>query len=100
MDERTSGHPELWISSLPPDRGPEGNVEMWEEAESYLDHLCHMAERQDNEAIQVALADSYNRCIEERRRAGDLLRLRKRWEARRIGGVAEPESAVRGRPAE
>ena len=90
MDERTSGHPELWIPCLPADRGPEGNVEMWEEAESYLEHLCHMAERQDNDAVQVALADAYNRCIEERRRAKDLLKLHEKWAARRIGGVEEP----------
>ena len=72
-DEPTSGHEELWVGTLPPDQGPEGNLRMWEEAESYLDHLCNVAEsREPNEAITCALADCYNRCIEERRRAEDL----------------------------
>ena len=37
--EPTSGHEDLWIVSLPADRGPEGNLEMWREAEEYLDYL-------------------------------------------------------------
>ena len=92
------GHPELWIPDPPPDRGPEGNVEMWAEAESYLEHLANVSDRQDNEAITVALVDAYNRCVEERRRAEDLLALRKRWAERRIGGVVTPQSPVRGGP--
>ncbi len=44
----------------------------------------------------VGLADVYNRCVEERRRAEELLKLRERWSERRIGGVAEPEDPVRG----
>ncbi len=99
----TSGHRELWeaVGSLPPDRGPEGNVAMWLEAEEYLDELCGMHEANENEAVLTALADAYNRCLEERRRAQDLARLHKRWDQRRIGGVVEPESPVRGdRPAE
>jgi hypothetical protein len=102
-DAPTSGHRELWQAGfvLPADRGPEGNVKMWAEAEEELGHLCDMHERDPNEAILVALTDAYNRCIEERRRAQDLLDLRKRWRERGIGGVVEPESPVRGdRPAE
>ncbi|MDP9440027.1 MAG: hypothetical protein M3P49_15020 [Actinomycetota bacterium] len=99
---KTSGHSELWQagSTLPADRGPEGNVKMWAEAEEELDHLCDMHERGPNEAILCALTDTYNRCIEERRRAQDLLELRKRWRERRIGGVVEPEGPIRDRPAE
>ena len=68
---------------------------MWQEAEDYLDYLCGTSERRDNEGVQTALVDAYNRCIEERRRAEDLLKLHKVWRSRRIGGVVEPESAVR-----
>jgi len=46
---------------------------MCKEAVSYLDRLCNVAERQENEAVQTALPDAYNRAIEERRRAEDLL---------------------------
>ncbi len=93
--EPTSGHEELWATSiLPPDQGPEGNVAMWREAESYLEHLAHMSDHQDNEAVTVALTDAYNRAIEERRRAEDLLKLRARWSERRIGGVTEPEPVI------
>ena len=96
-----SGHPELWLDgrTLPEDRGPEGNLEMWEEAEEYLDYLAHRAEHRDSpggEAALVALTDAYNRCIEERRRAEDLLRLHKAWRERRVGGVVDPGSPVRG----
>lgn len=96
----TSGHRELWEagSTLPADRGPEGNLKMWQEAEEELDHLCDMHERNPNEAILVALTDTYNRAIEERRRAEDLLELHKRWRERPIGGVIEPESVFRDRP--
>ena len=96
--ERTSGHPELWeaVSTLPEDRGPEGNLEMWREAEDYFDLLCKRHEGPDaNEAILQALVDTYNRCIEERRRAEDLLKLHEKWRERRIGGVLEPDSPVR-----
>ncbi len=96
-DERTSGHEELWVTStLPPDQGPEGNLKMWREAEMFFDHLCNLWEKHHNEAVIVGLADVYNRCVEERRRAEDLLELRERWSERRVGGVAEPESPVRG----
>jgi hypothetical protein len=64
---------------------------MWTEAESYLDHLCNLAESHQNEAVFVALSDAYNRCIEERRRAVDLLHLHEKWSKRQIGGVVEPE---------
>jgi hypothetical protein len=52
-DSPTSGHRELWkaVSALPADRGPEGNLKMWAEAEEELDHLCDMHERGPNEAI-------------------------------------------------
>ena len=100
-DGRVGGHPELWrpAATLPDDRGPEGNLEMWEEAEEYLDYLARRAEHKDSpggEAALVALTDAYNRCVEERRRAADLLKLHEAWRERRIGGVAEPESPVRG----
>ncbi len=68
---------------------------MWAEAEDYLDSLCKKHETDDNECILQALVDTYNRCIEERRRAEDLLKLHKKWAGRRIGGVVEPESPVR-----
>ncbi len=90
---RTTGHPELWISSLPGDRGPEENYLLWREAERVLDELCHEAEERGkdyNEGALCALVDAYNRCIEERRRAKDLLELHRKWSRRRIGGVQEP----------
>ncbi len=94
-DERTSGHEELWVTStLPPDQGPEGNVRMWRGAEDYLEYLANTSDHQDNEAVTVALTDSYNRCIEERRRAEDLLKLYERWSERPIGGVTEPEPVI------
>jgi hypothetical protein len=97
-----SGHLELWRagSTLPADRGPEGNIAMWREAEAELNFICEMHERSPNEALTVALVDAYNRCIEERRRAEELLELHKRWRERGIGGVTEPESMFRDRPAE
>lgn len=79
----------------PPDEGPEGNLTMWDEAESYLEHLCDVADSRGNNAVAVALTDAYNRCIEERRRAEDLLKLHEKWRERRIGGVVEPPGAVR-----
>lgn len=41
-----------------------------------------------------ALVDAYNRCIEERRRAEDLLKLHERWSERPVGGVVEPEPVI------
>ena len=61
---------------------------MWE-AESYLEHLCDTADGQRSNAVTVALADAYNRCIEGRRRAQEINELRKRWRRRRVGGVTE-----------
>lgn len=91
LEGQPGGHEELWVVDPPPDQGQEGNLRMWEEAELYLDHLCNLAERRnDNEGIQVALVDAYNRCIEERRRCVDLLELHEKWARRRIGGVVEP----------
>ncbi|MDQ3377995.1 MAG: hypothetical protein M3533_14035 [Actinomycetota bacterium] len=49
----------------------------------------------ETEVAHVALVEAYNRCMEERRRAEDLCRLRKAWGSRRIGGVGEPESLVK-----
>ncbi len=89
-NRRLAGSPELWIPDVPESRGAEADYEMWREAESYLDYLCTKNERMENEAVVVALADAYNRCIEERRRAGDLMALHDRWSRRRIGGVQEP----------
>ena len=90
----TAGNPELWRegSALPADRGPEGNLRMWEEAEEYLGALAQMGQLGNapgGEGALCALVDARNRCIEERRRAEDLLKLRERWAARRIGGVGE-----------
>ena len=93
--DRPGGHEELWVVDPPPDRGPEGNLKMWREAELFFAHLCNLWERHHNDAVIVGLADVYNRCVEERRRAEDLLELRQRWGERRIGGAAEPESPVR-----
>jgi hypothetical protein len=67
---------------------------MWSEAEDYLELLMDRADRERNEAIDVALCDTYNRCIEERRRAEDLLKLHEAWSKRRIGGVVEPEPVI------
>ena len=92
---RPAGHEELWVVTPPESGGPEADYRMWQEAESYLEHLMNMADAQHNDAISVALGDCYNRCIEERRRAGDLMALHHQWSLRRIGGVVEPESAVR-----
>ncbi len=90
---RPAAHAELWKVGgvFPESRGPEADYEMWREAESYLDHLCNLIESHTNEALQLALVDTYNRCIEERRRAGDLMALHDKWSRRRIGGVEEPE---------
>ena len=96
---RTAGHEELWISALPSDRGPEGNLRMWEEAEKVLDGMCSKVEDEgasSNEALLCALVDAYNRCIEERRRARDLLDSHRKWSRRRIGGVREPASSGDG----
>lgn len=99
-EERFAGSPELWISALPTDQGPEGNLQMWSDAEDILDGLCKMFEGPrvggvNTDGVTVALVDAYNRCLEERRRAEDLCKLRNAWESRRISGVAEPESPVR-----
>ncbi|CAA9458772.1 MAG: hypothetical protein AVDCRST_MAG58-2011 [uncultured Rubrobacteraceae bacterium] len=93
--ERPGGHHELWIPDPPESRGPEADYRMWQEAESYIEHLMNVSDGLPNEGITVALCDCYNRCIEERRRAGDLMALHHKWSLRRIGGVEEPESAVR-----
>ena len=98
-DGASGGHPELWRegSALPADRGPMGNLEMWEEAEEYLGALAQMAESAHapgGEGALVALVDAYNRCIEERRRAGDLLKLHERYSERPIGGVVEPDPLI------
>ncbi len=89
----SAGHPELWrgVGTLPENKGPEENYLMWEEAEGFLEYLCDVHEGHKNEAVLTALTDAYNRCIEERRRAMDLLKLRERWARRRIGGVEEPD---------
>ena len=67
---------------------------MWSGAEGYLEPLMDRADRERSEAIDVALADAYDRRVEERRRAEDLLKLRERRSERRIGGVVEPESVI------
>jgi hypothetical protein len=98
-DGAFGGHADLWVTSLPADKGPEGNLKMWQEAEEYLDYLCGKVENsgsEGGEGAYVALADAHNRCIEKRRRAEDLLALRRRWQERRVGGVVEPQSPVRG----
>ncbi len=96
-EAQLAAHPELWEASSIhlESRGPEADLKMWSDCEDMLDGFCKMAEAGPNEALVLALADAYNRAIEERRRAEDLLKLRKVWESRRIWGVQEPESAVR-----
>ena len=54
---RPAGHQELWIPDAPESRGPEADYRMWQEAESYLEHLMNLSDHQPNEAIAVALAD-------------------------------------------
>lgn len=84
---------------MPKDRGPEGNLKLWRDAEAVLDSLCDMYELEgaserggiEYEGVYCALVDAYNRAIEERRRAEDLLRLHEKWEGRPVGGVIEPE---------
>lgn len=97
--DRPGGHEELWVVDPPPDQGPEGNAKMWREAELFFDHLYNLHAEgpaaHHNEAVTVGLGDVYTRCVEERRRAEDLLKLHEAWSKRRIGGVAEPESPVR-----
>ncbi len=102
-DGASAAHPELWRegTALPAYRGPEGNLEMWEEAEEYLGALAQMAQSTHapgGEGANVALVDAHNRCIEERRRAEDLLKLREAWAERRVGGVVEPESLIAPKP--
>lgn len=91
-----AGHPELWegVLVLPESKGPDKDYLMWQEAEGFFDHLCETHGDHKNEAVVTALADAYTRCIEERRRAMDLLVLHERWSKRRIGGVEEPEPAI------
>jgi hypothetical protein len=63
--------------TLPESRGTEADLKLWQEAELELDFLCCRHEdRGANEAVYMALMDTHNRCIEERRRAEDLLKLR------------------------
>ena len=98
-DGQLGGHPDLWLAgaTLPADCGPEGNLEMWEEAEQFLNYLVERSEHKDapgGEAAYSALVDAWNRCVEERRRAEDLLKLHERWSERRIGGVGEPEPVI------
>lgn len=88
------GHPDLWLCELADSRGVETDLQMWREAELFLDHLCNLYEGHHNEGVVMALADAYNRCIEERRRFNDLARLHKVWASRGVGGVHEPPSAV------
>lgn len=94
-NRRLAGSPELWITDVPESRGAEADYAMWEEAEAFFDKLYSVHEAHANDAVITALGDVYNRCIEERRRAGDLMALHDKWSRRRIGGVEEPESAVR-----
>ena len=97
-----AAHPELWgaTSIRVESRGPEVDLKMWEEAENILDTLCYQHEHSlANDAVQMALVDTYNRCVEERRRAEELLKLRKVWASRRIGGVEEPKSVIAEPPA-
>jgi hypothetical protein len=100
MSEEFAGSPDLWISAMPSDQGPEGNLQMWSDAEDILDGLCKMFEGPrvggvNTDGVTVALVDAYNRCIEERRRATDLLELHKVWESRSVGGIPEPDSPIR-----
>ena len=91
-DYPSTGHEELWISCLPSDKGPEGNVQLWVEAEKVMDGLSEMSERSVwNEGVYCALVDGYNRCREERRRAEELLKIHERWDTRPIGGGNEPD---------
>ncbi len=99
FDEPLGGHPELWEagSSLPADRGPEGNLKMWRMAEEHLDRFATKAEHADapgGEAAYTALVDARNRSVNERRRAEDLLKLHRRWSGRRIGAVREPSPVI------
>ncbi len=97
MDYKATGSEDLWITSMPTDRGPEGNLKLWRDAEIVLDGLAGMYEDKTGDCAGVeyegaycALVDAYNRCIEERRRCEDLLKLHEKWEGRPVGGVAEP----------
>ena len=96
-EEALAGHEDLWVTTIPPDQGPEGNLALWREAEEYLGALAQMAQGGNapgGEGALCALVDAHNRCIEERRRAEDLLRLHERWAERPVGGVQEPEPIV------
>lgn len=88
-----AGHPELWrgASTLPETKGLLADLKMWEEAESHLESMLELADHQPNPAVILALTDSYNRLVEERRRAEELLGLREKWARRPIGsGRAGP----------
>ena len=66
---------------------------MWEEVEEYQGTLAQMGQLSNapgGEGALCALVDAHNRCIEEMRRAKNLLKRREKWAARPIGGVAEP----------
>ncbi len=89
-NRRLAGSPELWITDVPESRGPEADRAMWEEAEAFFDKLYSVHEAHENDGVITALGDVYNRCIEERRRAGDLMALHDKWSRRQIGGVEEP----------
>lgn len=88
-----AGHPELWegTSTLPESHGLEADLRMWEEAEVHLELLLDRADDQGNQAVIVALTDSFNRLIEERRRCVEMLELQEKWSGRKIGG-AVPEA--------
>ena len=67
--ETSGGHPELWVVNPPLGQGPEGNLEMWREAEKYLSFLCDKAEAagesEGGDGALCALVDAYNRCIQQ-----------------------------------
>lgn len=70
---------------------------MWHEAEEILDDIRTKVEEDpdNNEAVLCALVAVYNRVMEERRRAEDLLKLHEKWSKRRISGFHELSGPVR-----
>ncbi len=101
MAEAFGGHPELWVVDPPPDQGPEGNA--LRRGASRGSSSVTSAKR--TKTARTGLHGSVGGMpqphrIGERRRAEALLRLRGWWDGRRTGGVVEPESAVKTRPAE
>ena len=89
LPERPEVRDDLWRVVKVFDYGPEDNLRAWEQAAAFLEGLGHYAERQENEALIVALEDARKRANEEVRRAQVEAKMRREW-AERQPTRAEP----------